>query len=124
METNVENTMDGKENKPLSRGGGETKTSTRSKNPPTKITIFRSCYESKITTGTGHYAWSSCRMQRKPRMLWVDSIKEATGLRIEVLKEISQDRKKWREIVKEKIKSREHTNIHRTQEEAMQTIPT
>jgi hypothetical protein len=64
------------------------KTSTRSNNPPTKITIFRSCNERKITTGTGHYAWSSCRMP------WVDGIKEATGLRIEVLKEVAQDRKK------------------------------
>jgi hypothetical protein len=28
-----------------------------------KITIFRSCYESKTITGTRHYAWSSCRIQ-------------------------------------------------------------
>jgi hypothetical protein len=49
-------------------------------------------------------------------MCWVDGIKEATGLRIEALKEVAQDRKKWREIVKEKIKNRERTNVHRTQE--------
>jgi hypothetical protein len=58
-------------------------------------------------------------MQGKPWMRWVEGIKETTGLRIEVLKEVSQDRKKWHEIVKERIKNRERTNIHRTQEEAM-----
>jgi hypothetical protein len=34
----------------------------------------------------------------------MDSIKEATGLRIEVLKEAVQDREKWREMVEEKTK--------------------
>ena len=34
------------------------------------------------------------RRQGKPRMRWLDSIKEATGLRLEVFKEIVQDRKK------------------------------
>jgi hypothetical protein len=34
------------------------------------------------------------RKQGKPRMRWLDSIKEATGLRLEVLKEIVQNRKK------------------------------
>jgi hypothetical protein len=34
------------------------------------------------------------RKQRKPRMRWLDSIKEATGLRLEDLKEAVQDRKK------------------------------
>jgi hypothetical protein len=31
--------------------------------------------------------------QGKPRMCWLDSIKEATGLRFEVLEETVQDRK-------------------------------
>jgi len=34
------------------------------------------------------------RRQGKPRMRWLDSSKKATGLRLEVLKEILQDRKK------------------------------
>jgi hypothetical protein len=34
------------------------------------------------------------RRQGKPRMRWLDNIKEATGLRLEVLKEIVQDRNK------------------------------
>ena len=34
------------------------------------------------------------RRQGKPRMRWLDRIKEATGLRLEVLKETVQDRKK------------------------------
>jgi hypothetical protein len=44
----------------------------------------------------------------------MDGIKEATGLRIEVLKEAVQDREKWREMVEEKTKKRECTNVHRT----------
>jgi len=34
------------------------------------------------------------RRQRKPRMRWLDSIKEAAGLRLEDIKEAVQDRKK------------------------------
>ena len=34
------------------------------------------------------------RRQGKPRMRWLDSIKEATGLRLEDLGEAVQDRKK------------------------------
>jgi len=34
------------------------------------------------------------RKQGKPRMRWLDSIKEATGLRLEDLGEAVQDRKK------------------------------
>jgi len=37
--------------------------------------------------------------QGKPRMQWLDSIKEATGLRLEDLKEAVQDREKWRTLV-------------------------
>ena len=36
------------------------------------------------------------RKQGKPWMRWLDSIKEATGLRLEDLREAVQDRKKWR----------------------------
>jgi hypothetical protein len=34
------------------------------------------------------------RRQGKPNLRWLDSTKEATGLSLEVLKEIVQDRKK------------------------------
>jgi hypothetical protein len=51
------------------------------------------------------------RKQGKPRMQWLDSIKKATGLRLEDLKEALQDRKKWRTLVKEKIRNRERTNV-------------
>jgi len=34
------------------------------------------------------------RRQEKPRMRWIDTIKEATGIRLEVLKEAVQDRTK------------------------------
>jgi hypothetical protein len=51
------------------------------------------------------------RRQGKPRMRWLDSIKEATGLRLDALKEAVQDRKKWRMLVEEKTGNRECTNV-------------
>jgi hypothetical protein len=51
------------------------------------------------------------RRPGKPRMHWLDSIKEATGLRLEALKETVQDRKKWRILVKEKARNWERTNV-------------
>jgi hypothetical protein len=51
------------------------------------------------------------RRQRKPRMRWLDSIKEATGQRLEELKETVQDRKKWRMLVEEKTRNKERTNL-------------
>jgi len=44
------------------------------------------------------------RRQGKPRMRGLDSIKEATGLRLEVLKQTVQDRKKWRMLVEGKTR--------------------
>jgi len=49
--------------------------------------------------------------REKPRMRWLDSIKEATGLRLEDLREAVQDRKKWCTLVKEKTCYRERTNV-------------
>jgi hypothetical protein len=54
---------------------------------------------------TGH------RRQGKPRLRWLDSIKEATGLRLETLKETVQVRKKWCMLVEEKSQNRERTNV-------------
>jgi hypothetical protein len=51
------------------------------------------------------------RRQGKPRMRWLDSIKEATGLRLDALKKAVQDRKKWRMLVEEKTRNRERTNL-------------
>jgi hypothetical protein len=51
------------------------------------------------------------RRQGKPRMRWLDSIKEATGLRLEVLKETVQDTKKWRMLVEEETRNRERINV-------------
>jgi hypothetical protein len=39
------------------------------------------------------------RKQGRPRMRWLDSIKEATVLRLEDLREAVQDRRKWRTLV-------------------------
>jgi hypothetical protein len=49
--------------------------------------------------------------QGKPQMRWLDSIKDATGLRLEALKETVQDRKKWCKLVEEKSQNRERTNV-------------
>jgi hypothetical protein len=37
---------------------------------------------------------AGCRRQGKPRMRWLDSIKEATGLPLDAINEAVQDRKK------------------------------
>ena len=52
-------------------------------------------------------------------MRWLDSTKEATGLRLDALKEAVQDRKKWRMLVEEKIRNMERTNMKWTQEKEM-----
>ena len=44
-------------------------------------------------------------------MGWLDSIKEATGLRLDALKEAVQDGKKWCMLVEEKAWNRECTNV-------------
>jgi hypothetical protein len=51
------------------------------------------------------------RTQGKPWMRWLDSIKEATGLRLEALKDTVQDRKKWCMLVEEKTRNRERTYV-------------
>jgi len=44
-------------------------------------------------------------------MRWLDNIKEATGLRLEDLKEAVQDKKKWSALVEEKTRNRVRTNV-------------
>jgi hypothetical protein len=44
-------------------------------------------------------------------MRWLDSIKQATGLRLEGLKETVQNRKKMRVLVENKIRNRKRTNV-------------
>jgi hypothetical protein len=51
------------------------------------------------------------RRQGKPQLRWLDSIKEATGLCLEALKETVQDGKKWRLLVEEKSRNRKLTNV-------------
>ena len=48
-----------------------------------------------------------CRRQGRPRLRWMDSIKENTGFGLEKLKEIVKDRNKWRRLVEEKTRNRE-----------------
>ena len=51
------------------------------------------------------------RKQGKAQMRRLDSIKEATGLRLEDLKVAVQDRKKWCTPVEEKTRNRARTNV-------------
>jgi hypothetical protein len=53
------------------------------------------------------------RRQGRPRLRWIDSIKENTGFGLEKLKEIVKDRNKWRRLLEEKTRNRERTNIKR-----------
>ena len=63
MEKNFTSSLDREENELFSFGGSETQKITRSNNPPIKVTLFWPRHESKRVTGTGHYAWTSCRIQ-------------------------------------------------------------
>jgi hypothetical protein len=110
VEKNFTSSVDRKENKPFGFGGSETQKITRSNNPPIKVTLFWTHYESERDTGAGHYAWTSHRIQGKPRMHWLDSIKEATSLHLDVLAGV-QDRKKWCMLVEEKTRNRGCTNV-------------
>jgi hypothetical protein len=51
------------------------------------------------------------RKQGKPRMRWLDSIKEATGLQLEDLRDAVQDREKCRTLVEEKTRDRVRTYV-------------
>jgi hypothetical protein len=51
------------------------------------------------------------RRQGKPRRRWLDTIRETTGMRLDDLKEAVQDRKKWRMLVEEKVRSRGRTAV-------------
>ena len=64
-----------------------------------------------------------CRRQGRPRLMWMDSIKENTGLGLEKLKEMVKDRNKWRRLVEEKTRNRERTNIKRKKRKAMANNP-
>jgi hypothetical protein len=104
-------TVSREKNKPINFGRSETQKITRSNNPSIKTTLLRSRYESKRVTGTGHHALTSCRIQGRPQMRWIGSIKETTSLCLGTLKETVQDRKKWRMLVEEKTQYRERTNV-------------
>ena len=98
MEKNFTSSLDREKNEPLSIGRSETQKFTRNNNSPTMVTLLSSHHDTKgsleqdITLGkVAGYRW-----QGKPQMRWLDTIKEATGLQLDVLKETVQDRKKWR----------------------------
>jgi len=78
VEKNFTSSLD-RQNEPLSIGQSETQKINRSDNPPTKVALFWSAKGSlEQDIMLGHVA--GYRRQGKPRMRWLDSIKEATGL--------------------------------------------
>jgi len=84
-----------------------------SDNPPIKVTLLWSRHESKKSLERDIILGQveEHRKQGKPRMRWLDSIKEATGLRLEDLREAVQDTEKWRTLVEEKTRNRVRTNV-------------
>jgi hypothetical protein len=50
------------------------------------------------------------RRQGKPRMRWLDSIKEACGVQMDALKAVL-DRQKWLMLVEEKTRNGARTNV-------------
>jgi hypothetical protein len=63
MEKNFTSSVGREDNELFSLGGSETQKTTRSNNPTIKATLLRSRHVSKRVTATGHYAWTSCRIQ-------------------------------------------------------------
>jgi hypothetical protein len=89
------------------------------------ILRLKLCYFGQVMRAKGSLEWdivlgqvAGYRRQARPRTHWIDSIKEATGLRLGTLKERVKDRKKWRMLVEEKTPNRKRTNVKRTQEKA------
>jgi len=79
---------------------------------------LRVCYFGHVMRAKGSLEWdimlgqvAGYRRQGKPQICWLDSIKEAARLRLEVLKETVQDRKNWGMLVEEKTWNRERTNV-------------
>jgi len=63
VEKKSTSSVDREENKFFSSGGSETQKITRSNNPTIKAMLFWPRYEGGRVTGTGHYAWTSRRIQ-------------------------------------------------------------
>ena len=82
------------------------------------ILQLRLRYFGHVMTAEGSLEWgimlgkvAGYRRQGKPWMRWLDTIKEATRLILEVLKETVQDRKKWHVLGEEKTRNGERTNV-------------
>jgi hypothetical protein len=63
VEKNSTSSVDREENERLSFGRSTTQKTTRSNNPPIKVTLFWPHYERERVIGRGHYAWASWRTQ-------------------------------------------------------------
>jgi len=113
VKENFTSSVDREENELFSFEGSETQTITRSNNPPIKVSYFGHVMRAEVSPERdimfGYFA--GYRRQGKPRMRWLDSIKEATGLRLDILKEAVQERKKWCMLVEKKTRNRKRTNV-------------
>jgi hypothetical protein len=76
VQKNSKSSVDREENERLSFGGSATQKTTKNKNPPIKLRYFGHVMRAKGSLG---------QISGKPRKRWLDSIKEATGLHLEVL---------------------------------------
>jgi hypothetical protein len=113
MEKNFMSSLDREENKLFSFGRRKTQKSLEATILRIKLRYFGHVTRAKrsleldimLGQAEGH------RKQGKPRMRWLDSIKEGTGLRLKDLREAVQDMKKWHTLVEEKTRNRVRTNV-------------
>jgi hypothetical protein len=110
VEKNVTSNVGSEKNEPINFGRSETY----------KITILRLklCYFGHVMSAKGSLKRdimlgqvAGYRRQGKPRMRRLESIKEATGLRLEASKETVQGKKKWPMLVEGKPWNSERTNV-------------
>jgi hypothetical protein len=113
VEKNSTSSVDREENGSFSFGGSATQRLLEA-----TILRLKLCYVGQVMRAEGSLERDNMlgqvaghRKQGKPQMRLLDGIKEATGLRLEVLKEIVQDRKKWRTLVEEETRDRKCTNV-------------
>jgi hypothetical protein len=94
-EKNFTSSVDREENELASFGGSETQKIIEATILRLKLRYFGHVMRAKGSLGRDIMLGQDVGYKRKgkPRMRWLDSIKEATGLRLEALKETVQGRK-------------------------------
>ena len=107
------NAMDRQKNELINSGASETQEIITNNSSSIKASYFsrvmrtKESLERDIMLGQVE----GYKRQGRPRLCWIDSIKEITSLRLETLKETVKDRQKWRMLVEEKTRNSEGTNV-------------